>query len=70
MLFALCVLGDLLLCAVLRSLPMLLVSCGFIDMCSLCPLRFTALCSVGPLRFAALCCVEVAASALGVLWVY
>ena len=36
----------------------------------MCPLRFTALCSVCPLRFAALCLVEVAASALGVLWVY
>jgi len=48
----------------------LLVSCGFIDLCSLGPLRFTALCSVCPLRFVALCCVEVAASALGVLWVY
>ena len=64
-----------------RSLPVLLVSCGFIGQCSLCrlrfialcsvcPLRFTALCSVFSLRFAAPCCVDVAASALGVLWVY
>jgi len=49
---------------------MLLVSCGFIDMCSLCPLRFIALCFVCPLRFVALCCVELIASTLGVLWVY
>jgi len=48
----------------------LVVSRGFIDLCSLCPLRFTALCSVCPLRFVALCCVKVAASARGVLWVY
>jgi len=48
----------------------LLVSCGFIDLCSLCPLRFTALCSVCPVRFVAMCCVEVVASARGVPWVY
>ena len=60
---------------------MLLVSCGFSGLCSLCPLRFTdlcsvrplkftGLCSVCPLRFAAVCGVEIAANALSVLWVY